>query len=74
MRSPVARVPDERQLLPALPALEQERATRDRPSCPRIVDRVLPEALEVAARKRMTRQDRAEEEAPVWIGALQQRR
>ena len=63
MRTPVARVANEGQLLSALPALDEEGAASDRPARLRIVDRVRPDRLQVLAEERMPRQDLAEQEA-----------
>ena len=65
MLSPVARIPDERHLLAALPGPDKKRAAPDRTSCLRVVDPVLPETLEVLAGKCVSRQDDGEEKPPV---------
>ena len=64
VRSPVAGVAAEDELPAALKPLDQERATSDGSTRPRIVDPVAPDPREVRTAERVRRQDVAEEVAP----------
>ncbi len=61
---PVARVADERQCEPAIPARDEERAVSDRCARPGILDPVAPDLFEVLSPQRVLGQDAIEEGAP----------
>ena len=62
--APVAGVPAERDLLAALPALDEEGPAPDRRTRLRILDPVRPDAGQIDARERMARQDVPEQFPP----------
>ncbi len=64
VRSPVAGVAPEDELLAALVPLDEERATPDGSTRPRIVDSVAPDLREVRTAERVRRQDVPEESPP----------
>ena len=56
VRPPVPRVPDEREPLSSLPALDEERAAADPTAGLRVVDPVAPDLRDVESRERVARQ------------------
>src|SRR5215207_7270548 len=64
MGTPVPRVANQRQLLSALPSLDEKRPASDRPARLRIVDPVPPEGGEVLAGESVVWENYAEEGSP----------
>ena len=64
MRSPVAGIAPEDELPAALEPLDEERATPDGSTRPRIVDPVAPDLREIRTAERVRREDVPEEVAP----------